>query len=413
MNVQADVGQSGAQRFQTGDETIAGTVARAVVQLGLRGLGRRVLHGFQPGQEGRHADPAGNPDLASRRVVAVEAEVAVRAFDADRLPDINRVPQAAGEVAECLDAEGHRALVVARAGDGEGMMAFEAVESEEGKLPRLMALPALVEATGDLGDVVAALHGDDFAARPTALADAPSQRQHAGPAAGQKNDGEQGTEGCHPVAGWRQDEAVEGQEQVNHRQDAVDVPPEVVGKAPPEGDGDHRQQEIKAPFAEVLGRVVQQAGEFAFRLAQPPGPADERADKARAFVEAPVEDGENDGQDAGPFMQAVDAVHAAKRRFEPARAGCQHHDQRHQRHRQDATEVESLLADEPQRRGPLRDGGGQEGLQPGGAEQGQQTGECGGGRGVHRCSPFRVLGRSGCPSRVRLRYYACVFLNRA
>ena len=142
-------------------------------------------------------------------------------------------------------------------------------------------------------------------------------------------------------------------------------------------------------------------------------PADQRADKAGAFVEAPVEDGENDGQDAGPFMQAVDAVHAAERRFEPARARCQHHDQRHQRHRQDATEVESLLADEPQRRGALRDGGGQEGLQPGGAEQGQQTGECGGGRGVHRCSPFRVLGRSGCPSRVRLRYYACVFLNRA
>ena len=51
-------------------------------------------------------------------------------------------------------------------------MAFETVESEEGKLPRLMALPALVEATGDLGDAVAMPHGDDFAVRPAALADA-------------------------------------------------------------------------------------------------------------------------------------------------------------------------------------------------------------------------------------------------
>ena len=207
---------------------------------------------------------------------------------------------------------------------------------------------------------------------------------------------------------------MEHQHQVKHRHDAVHVAPEVVGEAAQQGDDDHGQQQVECPLAHRLGRFAQ-AGEqpVGADLGQAPGEADQGFDQGKGFFDSPVRGAENDGKDAGPLVQAVDAIHAAERRFEPGRAGRQNHDQRHQSHRQNAAEVKPVLAGDPQRAGAFRESRGQEGVQPGSAEQGQKTGKRGGGRGVHRRSPFEGWGRSGRPSRARLRYYACVFLNRS
>ena len=51
--------------------------------------------------------------------------------------------------------------------------------------------------------------------------------------------------------------------------------PEMVGEAPQERDGDQREKQIEAPFAEILGRVVQQSGEFALGFADSSASADE------------------------------------------------------------------------------------------------------------------------------------------
>src|SRR5690606_38877894 len=106
-----------------------------------------------PGQEGGHADAAGDPDLACLAVLAAEHEAAVGAFDGHRLADRDPAGELAGVVAQGLDLEGEAAVAVVGAGDGEGVRALEALEADEGELPGLVSAPGAVEPADDLGDV--------------------------------------------------------------------------------------------------------------------------------------------------------------------------------------------------------------------------------------------------------------------
>ena len=120
-------------------------IARAVVQVGGGRLAGLVLQRFQPGQEGRDADAAGDPDLLRPRIAAGQIEATVGPFDRHRLPRLQPLGQAAGVVAERLDLEGDAAVAAVGAGDGEGMRPFAAVEGDEGELAGAMAAPAAIE----------------------------------------------------------------------------------------------------------------------------------------------------------------------------------------------------------------------------------------------------------------------------
>ena len=283
------------------------------MQIGHGRVLRRCLQGFQPGQEGRHADAPGDPDLAARRIVAVEAEVAVRAFDADLLSDMHSVRQATGEVAECFDAERDGALVVARAGDGEGVMSLDAVEGKEGELTGAVSIPALIKPAGDFGDPVCTVYGDDCAARTPAVADAAEQRKHAGPGARSQGDAQQDADWMQPVMRRGEDDAMKDQHQVEDRHETMHVTPQMVRETPPERDEHHRQYQVERPFAHGFGGFAQcREQPVVTYFGQPSGHADQPLDERERLFEPPVCRAEQDGQDACPLVQAVDAVHSAQ-----------------------------------------------------------------------------------------------------
>ena len=156
MNRQRDSGQRGAQRLQAPDHRIGVAVARAVVQVGF--ARRRRLQRFEPGHERRRADAAGDPDLARDRRGGRELEAAVRSFDDDLLPDLDALGESFGEIAERLDVEGDHPVASVGAGDGEGVSALAAVESDEGELSGAMARPAFAELAGQFGDSALSAH---------------------------------------------------------------------------------------------------------------------------------------------------------------------------------------------------------------------------------------------------------------
>jgi len=141
---------------------------------------------------------------------------------------------------------------------------------------------------------------------------------------------------------------VEGEQQVEHRHRAVEVAPELVGEALPQAEHDHRQHEVDGELAELLAGVAQhlvEAAELVVRWL--PGLAVERLDDVVGHLDQPVQRGEHRGQDAGPLVQAEDAIHAAERALEHGGAGGEHHRQRHQADGEQAAEIEALFADEP------------------------------------------------------------------
>ncbi len=89
-----------------------------------------------------------------------------------------------------------------------------------------------------------------------AVTDAATEGNDAGQAAGGEQGGKQETNRGGPVVYWRQDDTVRDQHQIKCRHEAMNVAPEMVGKTTPEGDYDHRQQEIKSPFTEGFCRLA-------------------------------------------------------------------------------------------------------------------------------------------------------------
>ena len=134
VDVQAHARQLGAQVAQALDEGVVRRAAGAVVQLHRRGRGGVGAQGVEPGQEGCHADAAGDPNLARLAVLAAEHEAAVGAFDGDGLTDCDAAGELAGVVAQGLDLEGEAAVAVVGAGDGEGVRALETLEADKGEL---------------------------------------------------------------------------------------------------------------------------------------------------------------------------------------------------------------------------------------------------------------------------------------
>jgi hypothetical protein len=190
--------------------------------------------------------------------------------------------------------------------------------------------------------------GDDLATRFTRATDATEQRTDGAIDACGEQHGEQPARRLRPVIFWRQQHGVKSQHQVEHRHGAVQEAPGAVGKFLPQRDHQHDQHGIDGPFAHVLGQIAQdfqQAGVLLF--GQAAFAADGRFDGATGQFDQPVQRGESDGENAGPFVRAVDAIHAAQRCLQPRRARGQQHHQRHQRNRQQAAQIDGFPTRNP------------------------------------------------------------------
>ena len=141
---------------------------------------------------------------------------------------------------------------------------------------------------------------------------------------------------------------MESQQQVDHRHRAVQEAPRAIGKTLPQRDRQQHQQDVETPFTEILGQVlhaVEQAGGLFLRQAT--GATDGRFEDVVGHLDQPVHDRETAAQDARPLVRAINAVHAAERRFQPGRARRQVHRQRHQADRQQTAQVHRFLTGKP------------------------------------------------------------------
>jgi len=123
-----------------------------------------------------------------------------------------------------------------------------------------------------------------------------------------------------------------GQHQVKHRHGLMHKTPRPIGHAVPQAQHQHQQHGIKRPLAKIFGKIahhLQQAGKFFFR--HPPFAAHQRLeDIAHHLLRQPMHHGAADGQNAGPFVQAIHPIQPTQRAFKPGRPGGQKHRQRHQ-----------------------------------------------------------------------------------
>ena len=146
---------------------------------------------------------------------------------------------------------------------------------------------------------------------------------------------------------------MEGQHQVQRRHHAVQAAPGPIGQqALPQRQHHQGQQGVEGPLPQVLGGAapIHGPGQDGVACRAPGGPPDV-LDQPAGFLGPPVHDRSHGGADAGPFVQAVDLVHAAQGPFHPALAQRQQHDQRHHADAPNAAEVQRLLAQLPPERG--------------------------------------------------------------
>jgi len=169
---------------------------------------------------------------------------------------------------------------------------------------------------------------------------------------------------------------MEGQHQVERWHGAMHVAPPVVGETLPERQHENGESGVERPFAHVLGELAQlRIQAVVLGLGQPASLADERLDDVAAQLDEPVGGAEADGEDAGPLVQAIDAVHAAQRLFQPGRAHGEQHGERHQRERGQAGQIKALATRDPGQCGLRRINGGGERAVPDGGDEGEQQNE--------------------------------------
>ena len=181
-----------------------------------------------------------------------------------------------------------------------------------------------------------------------------------------------------PVIRRRQQRGMEGQHQIQHGHGPVQDAPGAVGEFFPERDHKHQQQGIEGPFPHVFCQVAQNLQKsHEFFLWQAAFTADRGLEDIARHFDQPMQRSKGDGQNAGPLVRAIDAVHAPERDFEPGGPGGQVHGQRHHGNRQQTAEVQRFLACDPQGVGACRRGGAGEIQAPGkGHQRHQATEQC-------------------------------------
>ena len=104
-------------------------------------------------------------------MLTVKLEAAVGAFNADRLTNLRPCRDVLRERAERLDEERQVPVAAIGAGDGEGMCAFQAIEGDEGELPRPVTFPLVIQFAGDFSDIAFASDGNEGAVHLAATPD--------------------------------------------------------------------------------------------------------------------------------------------------------------------------------------------------------------------------------------------------
>ncbi|MCY1239515.1 hypothetical protein D9M72_523110 [compost metagenome] len=146
---------------------------------------------------------------------------------------------------------------------------------------------------------------------------------------------------------------MESQHQVDHRQRLVNVAPQVVREALPEGDDQHRRKQPGGPFTQFLRRVAEDIEEGLHPRALGRLGDDLRKKRPGQFHQV-VQQAQGDGQDARPLVRQVHAVQPVERTLQPGRSHRQQHDQGHQGECRHASEQDGLLAQHPDIQGRRR-----------------------------------------------------------
>ncbi|MCY1515013.1 hypothetical protein D9M68_495880 [compost metagenome] len=323
---------------------------------------------FEQREERRHACAARDPYLpAAAAALAVEA--AIGAFDIHMLACPQALAQTAGVVAQRLDDQTQQGLALfagaqaaGRAGDGEGMRAFAAVKAHERELPGAMPRPAGRQGADHfdrraLAAVAQDAHRLDAARMAARPADPARQRPQCCGAAQQQQGAHEQAQGQGPEVQGHQRHRMKRQRQEQKRHGTVQEPPGPVGQQPgQQRQRHHGQQEVKSPFAQVLGQAAEVGKPRQHGIAAgPAGGSPQCLDRAAGFLGAPVQEGGDGRADAGPLVQSIHLVHAAQRTLQPRQAQRQQHCQAHQANAPQSGKVQGMLAQSPPaRRGALR-----------------------------------------------------------
>ena len=179
-----------------------------------------------------------------------------------------------------------------------------------------------------------------------AAPDGPGQRAHGAQHTHQRAQAHQHARRLRPPGGRRQHHGMEGQHQVHHGQQLVQIAPHVVREPLPQRDDQHGREKPHGPFPHLLGQVAEGieppvCARRAHRAAHP------GRQQAARQLQPVVQQPEHDGPDARPLVQAVALVQAVQWLFEPCGAHRQHHDQRHQRPGRHPGEQDQLVAPPP------------------------------------------------------------------
>ena len=254
-------------------------------------------------------------------------------------------------VAQCFGDKDELALLgLPGRGNGVGVGTFARVGGDEGKLPRPVAGPGLLQRHGGLQHTQRRVGRErhDVAPALAAGTNAPGPGPQRRPAPHQHQHGAHPANGLGPVIGLHQHHRVVGQGQVGQGDQAVRLHKPVVGKALDQGQHDEHGGSVKRPFAHVLRQAalaaqpglqcaqgVGVAAGFARGLFQP-APAHH---PLGALGPPPVQHAGHQGANAQPFVQAVHLVQALQARLQPLRAQCQQHGQAHQAHGEHTAEL--------------------------------------------------------------------------
>ncbi|MPL89888.1 hypothetical protein SDC9_35930 [bioreactor metagenome] len=322
------------------------------VDLGARGIGRRVGHFLEPGEERGDPDPGADPDLPRRPVI--EGEAAIGALDGDRLSDLQRLGEFRGVIAELLGDESDlRVRRFPGRGDRVGMGAFKLVRGDKGELPGLVPGPAAAEADHGLERVHAGILAQfgDFPPDPPGAADRPEDRDQRGIAARQHQQRKNRAERGEPHRVIEQNHGVKDQHEIDDRQDTVGIAKQPVGNQFHQRDQQQHDRRVEGPFPEPLRGAAKRHQKGAHRLGDlrartALGAGDKPcADRPfRRFRPEPVEDRQPEGADAEPLVQTVHLVEPAEPGFGPARPERQDHRDAHRRDRQRSRRLHEVIA---------------------------------------------------------------------
>ena len=306
-------------------------MAHAVVQVHPGRQRGRGLHRLQPGHERRGANACGHPHLLGG-AVAAKVKAAIRPLDAHRLARLHLQGQLPRVVAQRLDGKPQHAVALVGVEQGEGVRPLGTAKGDKRKLTGRM-LPATGGADlaghfqhpSPLGR-----HAHHTGRMAAAAPDGPGQRAHCAQHPHQRAQAHQHTRRLLPPSGRREHHSMEGQHQVHHGQQLVQVAPHVVRKPLPQRDDQHGREEPHGPFPHLLGQVAEGVqppirARRAHRAAYPV------SQQAARQLQPVVQQRQHNRADTRPLVQAVALVQATERLFQPRGPHGQHHDQRHQR----------------------------------------------------------------------------------